>query len=99
MDVILVLIRWSHIWISPAYTIICNISNEVERCPEKLKAWQLSAKKYWGCLFQRNFNVVIGHIVLLRKSKKYMQLLMRSACSKYLVYSRQMLSKKEILAT
>lgn len=42
----------------------------------------------------RNFNVVIGHIVLLQKSRKHMQQWMHMLCLKYSTSSRQRLSKK-----
>lgn len=42
----------------------------------------------------RNFNAVIGHNVLLVKSRRYMQLQMLSVCSKYLMFSRRGLRKK-----
>lgn len=42
----------------------------------------------------RNFNVVIGHIVPLQKSRKHMQLWMHTVCSKYSTFSmRRLLTK------
>lgn len=46
------------------------------------------------CICFRNFNAVIGHTVLLVKSKRRMQLQMLSVCLIYLMSSKQRLRMK-----
>lgn len=47
-----------------AYTTTCNPHNQGGDYQSKQRAWQQFARRFWGFLYQRNSNVVIGLSVL-----------------------------------
>ncbi|CAI0397492.1 unnamed protein product [Linum tenue] len=94
MVVILGLTRWSHIWTSLVFIIICSQSNQEESYQRKQRVWQLYAKRFWEFPFLRNFNVVIGPADLLLRNRKPMLLQMHIVCFKFLIFSRKKLPKK-----